>query len=180
MILLGPKEPKFLAIFQKSSEAHDGEPDPLDHWSVHVLESLAAQLHAIALLPFGGPLSLPFYCWPLRRGHTHVSAIKFLVHDQSGLFLSFRGSLAFNEHISLPTHLGQSPYVGCPAPCRTACPIKAFDGESYHFTACKSHVTSVDHNHCGTQDCSERHSCPISENFARPPGQSEFHMKAFL
>lgn len=180
MILIGPKEPEFWGIFQKSCEYNDCKPDPLDRWSVRVFESIATQLHATALLPFGDPPYLPFYSWALRTGRIHVSPIKFLVHDQSGLFLSFRGALAFKEHISLPAHSGHSPCIDCPSPCMTACPVDAFDIESYNIIACKSHVMSIDQKQCRTQGCAARRSCPISQSFGRVPSQSEFHMKAFL
>ena len=180
LILIGPKEPEFWGIFQKSFEYNDCEPEPLDRWYVLVLESLATQLHASALLPFGGSPYLPFYSWTLRTGRIQVSPIKFLVHDQSGLFVSFTEALAFKEHISLPTPSGHSPCVDCPSPCMTACPVNAFDSESYNITACKSHVMSIDQKLCRAQGCAARRSCPISQSFGRVPSQSEFHMKAFL
>ena len=180
LILIGPKGPEFWAIFQKSLEYNDCEPDPLDRWSMRVFDGLATQLDATALLPFGGSPYLPFYSWALKTGRIYVSPIKFLVHDQSGLFLSFRGALAFKEHISLPAPSGHSPCIDCPSPCMTACPVNAFDVESYNITACKSHVRSTDHKHCRAQGCAARRSCPISQSFGRVPAQSEFHMKAFL
>ena len=173
-------QPKFWPIFQKSSEYNDGEPYPLDHWCVRVLESLAGQLHAIALLSFGGPPFLPFYSWALRIGRTHVSPIKFLLQDQSGLFLSFRGALAFKEHISLPAHPEQSPCVGCLETYMVAFPVNALEGESYDVTACKSLVMSIDNKHCSTQGCATQRACPISQRFSRLPAQSEFHIKAFF
>ena len=72
LIFVGPKEPEFWAIFQKSSEYNDCEPDPLDRWSVRVFESIATQLNATALLPFGDPPYLPFYSWALKTGRIFV------------------------------------------------------------------------------------------------------------
>src|SRR5579871_5999653 len=41
--------------FAASPEASDGGADPLDRWSVRIVEALARDLDAKALFPFGGP-----------------------------------------------------------------------------------------------------------------------------
>ena len=83
LILIGPKAPEFWAIFQNSSEYKDCETDPLDRWSVRVLESLATQLHATALLSFGSSPNHPFYSWALRTDRIHVSLITFFFGARS-------------------------------------------------------------------------------------------------
>lgn len=55
LVLLGPNEPGFWHIFQRSDEAKDGEPDPLDRWSRRVIGRMACDLGGKAYLPFGGP-----------------------------------------------------------------------------------------------------------------------------
>jgi len=180
LILLGPKEPAFWPYFQRSDEFLDGRPDPLDRWSTRILGSLAETLEATALLPFGGPPYLPFYSWALKTNRTYMSPIKLLVHDQSGLFVSFRGALGFNERIELPSSVGESPCQECGAPCLSACPVDAFRGGNYDSLRCKTHIAGPDTEDCKNSGCAARRACPISQTFGRLSDQSQFHMKAFL
>ena len=54
--------------FAASPEASDGLADPLDRWSRRLIESLARDLGAKALFPFGGPPFLPFQQMGAARG----------------------------------------------------------------------------------------------------------------
>ena len=108
---------------------------------MRVFDGLAHSL----MLPHFCPLELALFAilfLGIKTRSYLCVANKILVHDQSGLFLSFRGALAFKEHISFPVPSGHSP-GDCPSPCMTACPVNAFDSESYNITACKSHVMST-------------------------------------
>ena len=61
--LLGALGDRMWEVFSGSSEAADGRHDPLDRWSRRVIGTLAADLGADALYPFGGPPYQPFQRW---------------------------------------------------------------------------------------------------------------------
>ena len=178
LILLGPKDQHFWPIFAKSPEKADGAPDPLDRWSERVVSDLAKKLSAQPVFPFGGPPYAPFYSWALRCGNIFSSPIRLLVHQQMGLYVSFRGALALPWHLDLPQS-GPSPCIGCSAPCQSACPVEAFENRAYDVAGCRAHINGPDSSSCRSTGCAARRACPISKNAARPHAQSAFHMKTF-
>lgn len=177
IVLIGPDEPTFWTIFTDSPEYRDGAPDPLDRWSLRVLTALAAEDGATALFPFGGPPYQPFYSWAVATGHAWPSPIGFLVHDTSGLFVSFRGALFYPDRAPAPSD-ATKPCTTCAAPCAIACPVDAF-ADGYDVVACKAHVTSPAGTDCRMGGCLARRACPVGQG-RRTPAQSAFHMKAFL
>ena len=179
LIMLGPNEPAFWPAFTQSTEWQDGEPDPVDRWSKRVIDRWAEELSAIALYPFGGAPFLPFYSWALRTGRIHSSPVRLLVHDQAGLFVSFRGALAFEATIELPP-APASPCLSCvEQPCRTACLSGALTPDGYDVPACQAFL----HEPAGATNmqsgCNVRRICPVSQRFGRLPDQSAYHMRQF-
>jgi epoxyqueuosine reductase len=61
--------------------------------------------------------------------------VGFLVHDQAGLMVSFRGALALNYRIDLPATPDAAPCVECEAPCLIACPVNALSPHGYDTDA---------------------------------------------
>lgn len=179
LLLLGPDEPHFWHQFKLSPEMQDRQNDPMDRWSVRVIGELAEKMHADPVFPFSGPPYAPFFQWAVQSGRAHISPIKLLVHNEAGLFVSFRGALAFEHKIELPPPL-PSPCSECSAPCRSACPVAAFDGESYDAHSCRAHVSTIDSKGCLKNGCAARRACPLSKLLERAPEQSAFHMRAFL
>ncbi|MFY0681711.1 MAG: ferredoxin [Thalassovita sp.] len=181
LLLLGPHEPEFWPQFQRSPEATDAQPDPMDRWSKRVVTALAADLGAEAVFPFGGPPFEPFIAWALQTGRIWTSPVGLLVHDRAGLFVSFRGALAFRDHIPLPKAPRQSPCDSCASqPCKDACPVEALQAQSYDVAACKSHLRTAAGASCLEAGCLARRACPLSATYGRLEAQSAFHMKAFL
>ncbi|WP_341368384.1 ferredoxin [Yoonia sp. BS5-3] len=176
IVLIGPLEPAFWQIFTDSDEYNDGAGDPMDRWSQRVLAQIGATLGAEPLFPFTGPPFAPFFTWALKSGRFWTSPIGFLVHDQAGLFASFRGALRMPGKAQLQAPV--NPCDSCPRPCTTACPVGAFAG-GYNVAACKTHVQSQDGQDCRTGGCLARRACPIGQG-DRLPAQSAFHMEAFL
>lgn len=180
LLLLGPNEPRFWPHFETSAERADGRPDAMDRWSRRIIEGVASDLKAEALFPFGGSPYLPFYSWALKTNRAFVSPVMFLVHDLAGLFLSFRGALAFSERLSLSPTYG-SPCFGCTTqPCTTACPVGALGPSGYDVDACKEHVRSDAGHVCRTGGCLARRACPVSQTSGRLPEQSAYHMDQFI
>ena len=176
--LIGPDEPAFWGIFSDSPEYSDGASDPLDRWSARVLGAVAQELGAQALFPFGGPPYAPFFTWARRSGRCWASPIDFLVHDEAGLFVSFRGAIR-RKGKARADAAAKNPCLTCAGqPCTTACPVGAFDG-GYDVAACKAHVASDAGSSCRTKGCLARHACPVGQG-TRLPAQAAFHMEAFL
>ncbi|WP_420568410.1 ferredoxin [Thalassovita sp.] len=180
LILLGPDEPAFWPAFTQSPEYQDGQPDPMDRWSTRVIGDLAAELGAQPLFPFGGPPWHPFIQWAKDSGRAWASPINLLVHDDAGLFASYRGALGFGHRIALPPAPAQAPCADCSAPCRTTCPVNALGPQGYDVPACKTFLRGPNGQECMTNGCAARRACPLSRSYGRLSEQSAFHMRAFL
>lgn len=179
LLLLGPMEPGFWQVFTGSPEWQDQTPDPMDRWSTRVIGEWARDIGGQALYPFGGAPYLPFFSWAKRTGRIHASPIMLLLHDEAGLFVSFRGALALKQHIALPDP-PPNPCQSCIAqPCRTACPVDAFDGANYDVPTCKSYLSTLSGQDCMTRGCAARRACPVSQRHPRLAAQSAYHMRAF-
>jgi len=176
IVLIGPDEPHFWHIFKESAEYRDGQPDPLDRWSERVITEVADVVGGSPLFPFGGPPYQPFYTWAVDTGRAWPSPIGFLVHDSAGLFVSFRGAIRLRATIA-PAQSTQ-PCKSCQQPCRTACPVGAFN-DGYDVAACKAHVASEAGADCLARGCRARRACPVGQGL-RLPAQARFHMEAFL
>ncbi len=180
LILLGPAEPGFWPHVQTTPEFQDGAPDPIDRWSARVIGVMADTLGAQPFFPFGGPPFRPFIAWAHRSGRAWASEVGILVHDTQGLLVSYRGALGFAESLELPP-TPDRPCDSCVGkPCQEACPVNALSGQVYDIPTCKSHLSRPEGVSCMTEGCAVRLSCPISQNYARLPEQSAFHMRNFL
>lgn len=175
LLLLGPG-PDFWHHFAQSPEMRDGQPDPVDRWSTRVLTRLGEVVGTRALFPFGGEPYHPFFTWATRTGRIWPSPVQLLVHADQGLWVSFRGALAFDEDIRLPEPAAR-PCDSCTGkPCLSACPVGALGGDGYDVPACKDYLA-------GDPDCMNgchvRAACPVSRDSPRDPRQSAYHMRAF-
>lgn len=181
VLLLGPDEPRFWPHFKASPEFRDGAPDPLDRWSKRVIDALAAAFGGRAVYPSDGPPYPPFLRWAAASGHAWQAPTGLMVHDEAGLFVSYRGALRLPGLLDLPPE-GCNPCPTCTAqPCLTACPVGALSaGSDYDVAACRAHVASASGRDCREAGCRVRRACPVSRAFGRMPEQSAFHMAAFL
>ena len=178
LVMLGPLEPGFWAMFTKTSEFQDGNEDPLDLWSERVIEDLANSLNAKAVFPFGGPPYQPFIRWAHRSGRAHQSPVGLLVHDQAGLMISYRGALGIEAKLDLPENPPR-PCLTCDEkPCVMACPANAFGNGFYDVPSCKADLDNPE-NDCMSKGCAVRRVCPVSQHYGRTFEQSAFHMEAF-
>lgn len=179
LFLLGPDEPAFWPTFTASPEWQDGRADPMDRWSTRVIGAWANALGAEGVYPFGGPPYQPFFSWATRTGRIHVSPILLLVHDTAGLFVSFRGALSLPYKVDMPNSPANPCDFCADKPCRTTCPVDAFDGSSYDVDACKVFLDSSTGEDCMKNGCAARRACPVSRRFARLPKHSAYHMSTF-
>ena len=178
LALLGPKEPGFWAHVSASPEFRDGRPDPLDRWSRRVIDRLASDVDGRAHYPFGKPVR-PFMTWAVRTGRSWSSPVHLLVHDKSGLMVSFRGAIQLGGDLSVDDR-AQAPCGTCAAqPCRTACPVNALTADGYDLAACHAYLDTQDGEACMTAGCRVRRACPVSRSYGRMDAQSAFHMENF-
>ncbi len=177
VVLVGPAEPQFWPIFSKSAEFNDSCENPLDRWSVRVINEIASELDATSYFPFMGPPFLPFYRWALKTGEAFRSPVGLLVHQKMGLFVSFRGALGFSQQLASLHQSHPSPCESCVKPCVTACPVDALSATGYRYIACKKTIRANDFD-C-MDGCWTRKACPVGQH-NRLPIQSRFHMASLL
>lgn len=177
LVLLGPSA-GFWPHFTASTEYSDSAPDPMDRWSTRVIGGLAAQLDARAFYPFGTTPPHPFYQWALATGRIWSSPVRLLVHDDAGLWVSFRGALGLAERLPLRP-APANPCTGCAKPCLTACPAGALDASGYDVPRCHDWLDQPVGQSCMTGGCAVRAACPLSQNHGRLPAHSAYHMRQF-
>jgi hypothetical protein len=104
------------------------------------------------------------------------------IHPLYGLWHSFRAALLFPVVFDLPApSAGASPCDSCAGrPCLSACPVGAFDGQTYDVDGCARHLGSHVAGACMTGGCLARHACPAGAAWRYGPAQAAFHMAAFL
>lgn len=177
LILLGPAEPGYWSHIKTTPEFIDGGVDPIDRWSQRVIGTLADEVGATALFPFGGAPYHPFFSWALRTGRIWQSPVRLLVHDQYGLMVSFRGALALPTSISLPPTANVCDT--CPAPCLTACPAEALTAQGYDVPRCHQFLDTTGGTDCMNSGCAVRRACPLPLGRARLAEHSAYHMGIF-
>jgi len=180
LCLLGARGNRLWAVFSAGDEVADGQPDPLDRWSARVIGELADTLGGTALFPFGGPPYQPFQRWGIRGEGAVPSPVGMHATPRRELWASYRGALGFRMPMPLPARSDTNPCEGCPAPCRTACPVDAFAGGSYDVPRCVAHITAPEGAACRNGGCLARHACPAGRRAAPPAEQCRFHMAAFI
>lgn len=178
ILLLGPQEPGFWAIFTASAEYADGQADPLDRWSRRVIRELARAWGGRAVLPSEGPPWPPFTRWARESGQIHVSPVGLLVRAGTGLWLSFRGAVVLPGARPLPSP-EPSPCDACARPCLVACPAGALGAEGYDTDACHAWLDTPAGEDCLQKGCAVRRACPAGSGHGRLDAQSAFHMRAF-
>jgi hypothetical protein len=183
LVLLGFAGTTNWFFFSRAPEANDGQQHPLDRWSRRVIGQLAKSVGAVDVYPFptDKPPYLPFQRWALSAGSVHQSPIKLLIHPDWGLWHSYRGALLFEERLDLPKRDQRpSPCDACTEkPCLSACPVGAFDGESYAIKSCVQHLGSRDGVDCMELGCRARRGCPVGAEHRYAPMQVSLHMNAF-
>ena len=182
IVLIGMAGRSGWDAFAASAEAHDGLDHPLDRFSRRVIGTLAQNLGAAALYPFGGPPYWPFQQWAQRCEPVHPSPLGLLIHPRYGLWHSYRGALGFAQSLDVPAlEATPSPCETCAEkPCLGACPVGAFVVGGYDVAACAAHLKSPAGSDCMDYACLARRACPVGAKHAHGPAQSAFTMRAFL
>ncbi|HVN47161.1 MAG TPA: hypothetical protein VMT66_18200 [Steroidobacteraceae bacterium] len=167
--------------FTASPEFVDGQPHPLDRWSVRIISQLATDFGARPLYPFGGPPWWPFQQWAQRAEALHRSPLGILIHPRFGLWHAYRGALLFGEVFAVPPRMSwPSPCESCATkPCIASCPAGAVTASGFHRAACAAHLASPQGIAC-RKGCLSRASCPVATSHRYGAQQAAFHMQALL
>lgn len=154
--------------------------DPLDTWTRAVVDPLAGTLRAEARYPFGATL-WPFQGYAAEAAGMRRSPLGLLIHSKYGLWTAFRAALIFDEGFNFKVAKEmESPCESCVGkPCLSACPVDAFEVESYDVKACRSYLATPSGQRCMQGGCRARLACPVGAAFAYEADQQRFHMSAF-
>lgn len=168
-------------MFRRFVRERDPNVSQIDDWTREVVTALAHDLSAEVVFPFDKPHH-PFLTWARRGGRSHVSPLGLNIHNTYGLWHAYRAALLFPVAFDIPAPpAGAHPCESCSdKPCLSACPVKAFDGQSYDVDACAVHVTSEAGLACATRGCLARRACPIGKDYTYHPLQAQFFMRAFM
>ena len=184
LVLLGFAGKIAWSSFIVSKEAAGGKDHPLDRWSRRIIDELATMTGALALYPVGGPPWHPFQGWAQRVEAVHVSPLCILIHPEWGLWHSYRGALAFQNHFELePIEDQSSPCASCyTKPCMTACPVDAFAAlgtEVFDAKSCNVHLESQIGGERLNIGFKARRACPIGAAYRYETDQAKYHRQAF-
>ena len=185
LILIGHAGSSLWPQFSHWLKTQIDHTEPLDSWSVEVLESMAAEIKATALFPFRGPPYWPFIRWAERADHLWVSSIGLLIHPVYGLWHAYRGALIFPYRLPLPKKTSPEtttfPCSTCDQrPCLTVCPVGAMQEEGYALETCINYLAEHSDGECMQRGCLARRACPVGTKYSYAPEQAQFHMRAFL
>ena len=179
IVLIGNAGSELWPAFQQGRR---DEVNALDSWTRRVTDPLAARLGATAVYPNDKPYQ-PFQDWARRAEPVHVSPLGILIHPEFGLWHAYRAALLFPFLVERLPPRGEAGRAcdTCEAkPCLSACPVSAFDGQSYALTACAGHLRSASSPDCASLGCRARAACPVGKDWRYPRPQVQFHMRAFV
>ncbi len=169
-----------LDMFRRFASQRNEHTASMDEWTKAVVDPLATTLGARAVYPFDVPHQ-PFLTWARLAGAGHVSPLGMNIHNTYGLWHAYRAALLFPVEFDLPRNsAGGHPCESCAEkPCLSACPVSAFNGESYDVSTCGEHVLTEAGSACMDGGCKARLACPVGRSYHYHPRQMQFHMRAF-
>jgi epoxyqueuosine reductase QueG len=178
IMLIGNAGPQ---MFGRFARERDVAATQIDDWTRDVVDQLADNLSATAVYPFDKP-HLPFLTWARRGGAGFTSPLGLNIHPRYGLWHAYRAALLFPAAFDIPmTAAGDHPCERCSdKPCLSACPVEAFSTSQFNRMGCASHLESEVGTACMKGGCLARHACPVGQDFAYPPPQAQFFMRAFV
>ena len=179
-VLIGNVGQNMWRVFSKSPEYLDSDLNPMDRWSNRIIGEIAERYQAEPHYPFEQPYQ-PFQQWAAQATGMRSSPLGMLIHPEYGLWHAFRGALVFDQVVPFSkvaefTH----PCDTCrDKPCLSACPVDAFDGNSFDVVGCRDYLPSDAGQACMSGGCKARNACPIGTEYRYSDEQIRFHMAAF-
>jgi ferredoxin len=185
-VILGSGGPTFFEHFERSPEAGDGAPHPLDRFTARVVAVLAAgTLPALGIAhalyyPFvgHGPL-IPFQRLGRAAGLGAPGPLGLQIHPEFGPWWAYRALLvvASRDALALAGDAPADGCAGCSAPCVTACPAGAVSRDGFAIPAC--HARRLAAEPCRLS-CDARIACIRGPAYRYSERQLAFHMRASL
>ncbi len=164
----------------------DDQSDPLDRWTLSIIDPMAAEIGATALYPFIDNTDYDVH-WPFQRWAKTATSMRqsppgLLINAEFGLWQAFRAVMVFDQAFKVhePAIVDHSCDDCDGRPCLTACPVSAIDQAGYNVSACRQHVQSFAGVPCRERGCLARNACPVGPEQAYGVQQQAFHMAAFL
>ncbi|SDO98615.1 Ferredoxin [Phyllobacterium sp. YR620] len=180
VVLVGHFGSSIWQAFTAWRRDNPGVASPLDSWSKQVLNAIASEFGGYSVFPSDRPY-LPFQQWAMRAEGLRPSPLGLLIHPQYGLWQAFRGALLFRQSMAFaPLQENGHPCDVCASkPCLSACPVDAFDGETYAVARCRDYLATEPGQTCMEGGCLARLGCPVGRQYAYFGDQQRFHMTAF-
>ncbi|AKH99751.1 hypothetical protein IMCC20628_01034 [Hoeflea sp. IMCC20628] len=184
--LIGHAGGGFWPVFDTWWQSHPNSDDPLDDWSKHLINPVAASLGAEAVYPSDKPWQ-PFQQWAMAAEGLRPSPLGLLIHPGFGLWHGYRGAILFGSTDRVEATEARSiilshPCDACAAkPCLSACPVSAFGAGGFDVNVCRGHLaTDAGQKGCVDSGCMARDACPVGQDYRYQAAQVRFHMAAFL
>jgi hypothetical protein len=185
-LVVGSSGRAFFAGFERSSEAADGRPDPLDRYTRVVVNDVARTslgpfgVTFVTRFPFvgqtesGGPI--PFQRLGRAAGLAPASPLGLQIHPIFGAWWAYRALLVVDVSLPATTPLDDG-CAGCPAPCVDACPGHAVHVGGFDIAACHTHRLASPPCH---SSCVARLACVRGPKHQYTEAQLAFHMAASM
>ena len=174
-------------VFSASPFFCDGLPHPMDRWSAHIGDALAARWEGRAIYPSDGPPYHPFQQWADRSEPTQSSPMMLRIHPEFGLWHAYRFALALPA-LQAGDLRGAAPAaqprrtdicLQCDGqPCLQSCPVGAYNGTGFLLDSCAKHLRQPEGADCIELGCKARLTCPIGVDFRYLRAHASFHMRA--
>jgi len=176
-------------VFSASPFFCDGLPHPMDRWSAHIGEALAARWEGKAIYPSDGPPYYPFQQWADRSEPTQSSPMMLRIHPEFGLWHAYRFALVLpalqagdlQDTASAQLSDRKDLCLECDGqPCLRGCPVRAYEGRSFAIDTCRAHLRTPQGRECMQNGCQARRACPEGGDYPYWPEHAAFHMRAFM
>jgi epoxyqueuosine reductase len=153
-----------------TDEAH-----PLDAFVRRTVESVSGVLDAASPRWFfaaaDAQVHLDFRTLAVAAGLGASSRLGLVIHPRWGPWMGLRAA-CFSTLDLTPNRPLDSVCEGCPAPCASTCPGKAFPAGRWDVHACSTfHQKSTE---CDER-CAARVACPVGEDARYPPMERLYH-----
>ena len=171
IVLIGMAGRSGWDAFAASAEAHDGLDHPLDRFSRRVIGTLAQNLGAAALYPFGGPPYWPFQRWARRCEPVDPVAARPTSFTRATASMALLSGGARVRAIARRSGAGRrrrapaqtrAPRSRASAPARSG----RLSSAATMFAGCAAHLKSRAGADCMDRGCLARRACPVGAEHA--------------
>jgi hypothetical protein len=185
-LVVGSSGRAFFTAFERSLEAADGRPDPLDRHTRALVNDVARAalgplgVAFVARFPFVGEAAggapIPFQRLGRAAGLAPASPLGLQIHPIFGAWWAYRALLAVDVALPATARLDDG-CAGCPAPCVAACPGHAVAVAGFDVASCHAHRRASPP--CQSS-CGARLACVRGPEHQYSEAQLAFHMAASM